>query len=248
MAEILGLGTTHAPTLWRIPEQMTMSLRRTLGGKKLAPHMREPANWPEGMRAEWADDQGTAAGREYNRRVFAATRELRARLDAFKPDVVVVYGDDQYENFVEDVVPPFCIYAMDEMRSLPFAPGALGNELRPNVWGEPNDKEFVHRGHSRAARYLLNHLRDEGMHLPYAYRLRYKNGLAHSFINTLLFLDPDRKGFDYPVVPVHINCYGGDLIRQKGGGKAPTDVDEEPDPSTPSAAACFDMPGCWPKR
>lgn len=89
MAEILGLGTTHAPTLWRIPEEMTLSLRRTLGGKNLAPHMREPANWPEGMRAEWSNDQGAAAGREYNRRVFAATRELRARLDAFKPDLVV---------------------------------------------------------------------------------------------------------------------------------------------------------------
>lgn len=174
MAEILGLGTTHAPTLWRIPEEMTLSLRRTLGGRKLAPRIRDPANWPEGMRAEWSDDQDAAAGREYNRRVFAATRELRARLDAFKPDLVVIYGDDQYENFIEDVVPPFCIYIMDEMRSTPFAPGPLGGEPRRNVWDEPNDKVFVHQGHSRAARYLINHLRDEGMgmHLPYAYRLR----------------------------------------------------------------------------
>jgi len=79
MAAIMGLGTTHAPTLWKIPEEMTSSLRRTLAGKNLAPHMRDPRSWPEAMRAEWADDQGTAAGREYNRRCFAATRD-RPRL------------------------------------------------------------------------------------------------------------------------------------------------------------------------
>jgi len=241
MAEIMGLGTTHAPTVCKVPEEATNSLRRTLAGKKLPPHLRDPRNWPEPMQAEWAEDKGAAAGREYTRRCFEATRKLRARLDAFKPDLVIIYGDDQYENFVEDIVPPFCIYAMDEMVSQPFAAGVMSPEPRPNVWGESGDTVFRHKGHSRAARYLLNHLRDAGMHLPYAYKLRYKNGLAHSFINTLLFLDPDRKGFDYPVVPIHINCYGGDLIRQRGGTKAPTDVDEEPDPSAPSAAACFDL-------
>ena len=100
---------------------------------------------------------------------------------------------------------------------------------------------FTHNGHPRAGRYLINYLRDQDIHVPYAYRLRYKNGLAHSFINTLLFLDPDRKGFDYPVLPIHINCYGGDLIRQRGGTRPRRDVDDEPDPSAPSAAACFDL-------
>jgi hypothetical protein len=241
MAEIIGLGTTHAPTIWKIPEEMTSSLRRTLAGKNLPPHLRDPRNWPDAMRTEWADDQGTAAGREYNRRCFAATRELRARLDAFKPDLVIIYGDDQYENFVEDIVPPFCIYIIDDLHSLPYAAGPASPTPRLNVWNEPGDIVFKHKGHARAGRYLINHLRDQEIHVPYAYRLRYENGLAHSFINTLLFLDPDRKGFDYPVLPIHINCYGGDLIRQRGGTKAPTDVNEEPDPSAPSPAACFDI-------
>ena len=26
----------------------------------------------------------------------------------------MIFADDQYENFREDVLPPFCIYAMDE--------------------------------------------------------------------------------------------------------------------------------------
>jgi len=239
MAEIIGLGTTHAPSIYRVPEEMTGVIKRTLAGKKLDPKMRDPRNWPEPMQAEWGNDEGTAAAREYTRRTFEATRKLRARLDQFKPDLVILYGDDQYENFVEDIVPPFCIYIMDEFKSLPFA--GQDGEPRRNVWNEPGDIVFTQKGHPRAGRYLVNYLRDQEVHVPYAYRLRYKNGLAHSFINTLLFLDPDRKGWNYPILPIHINCYGGNVIRQRGGMLAPTDMNDEPDPSAPSAAACFDM-------
>ncbi len=33
--------------------------------------------------------------------------KARAAIDEFKPDFVVIWGDDQYENFKEDIVPPF---------------------------------------------------------------------------------------------------------------------------------------------
>ena len=62
-----------------------------------------------------------------------------------------------------------------------------------------------------AARFIANRLGDEGVHIPYAYRLRSHKGLAHAFINTLMFLDVGRSGFDFPVVPLHVNCYGGCL-------------------------------------
>ena len=94
-----------------------------------------------------------------------------------------------------------------------------------NTWNEPAETVFRYKGDSGAGRYLINRLCEQGFHLPYAYTMRYKNGLAHAFSNTLLLLDVDRKGFDYPVLPFHINCYGGDLIRQRGGTIAPTDVD-----------------------
>ena len=57
---------------------------------------------------------------------------------------------------------------------------------------------FHHRGHVDGARYLANRLMQSGMPVPYAYQLRYGFGLAHAFINTLLYLDLDRTGFDYP--------------------------------------------------
>ncbi|MEO8718201.1 MAG: hypothetical protein ABI423_08260, partial [Burkholderiales bacterium] len=100
---------------------------------------------------------------------------------------------------------------------------------------------FRHKGHARAGRYLVNQLGAAGVHLPYAYRLRYPRGLAHAYINTLLFLDADRTGLDTPVLPFHVNCYGGAVIRSRGGTRAPSDLAEEPDPPAPSPAACFDV-------
>ena len=128
------------------------SLRRTLGGKRTPAHLKDPASWPAPMREEWGDDEGASATRAHRTRCFAAMRTLRQRLDAFHPDLVVIFGDDQYENFIEDIVPPFCVYIVDQMESRPFDVAAAGSPPPPNFWNEAKDKVFRHRGHTEAAR------------------------------------------------------------------------------------------------
>ena len=54
----------------------------------------------------------------------------------------------------------------------------------------------------------------------------------------MLYLDLDRKGFDIPVVPVSVNCYGSSVIRNRGGGARYSD---EPDPPSPSPKRCFEV-------
>jgi hypothetical protein len=241
MTDILGLGLTHFPGLAMIDTEMTHFLRNTLTRGDVPRALADPANWPEAMRREWADDQGAAAAAEHRRRAIAAIRKIRATIDEFNPDLVVIFGDDQYENFVEDIVPPFCIFITDRMQSRPYE-GEPHLFKNGNAWNERNDKIFVHRGHPEAARYLANQLSELGWDLPYAYRLRHSAGLAHAFINTLLFLDYDRTGFDYPVLPIHVNCYGGELVRRRGGALAPGEQTAgEPDPPAPSARSCFDV-------
>ena len=51
---------------------------------------------------------------------FARTR---AALDAFKPDFVLMWGDDQYENFHEDVIPAFAVLAYEDMAVYPWTKG-----------------------------------------------------------------------------------------------------------------------------
>ena len=242
MAEILGLGLTHYPGLFMRDSDASVFLRNTLARGGLPAHLKDPANWPEPMRREWSDDQGAKAAYEHRARGFAANRELRKALDDFDPDLVLIWGDDQYENFIEDIVPPFCCYLLDRIESRPFAFWEdKDKQFSHNIWNEAADTTFVHRGHLEASRYLVNQLQARNIEVPYAYRLRYKRGLAHAFINTLLYLDCDRIGFDYPVIPFHVNCYGGEVIRRRGGFVEAAEAAGEPDPGSPSARSCFDM-------
>lgn len=241
MAQILGLGVTHYPGLHAQDADMANLLRRTLSSKAIPEESKNPRNWPAAMRAEWGDDGGATAARLHRERCFAAFRTVREKLDRFQPDFIMIFGDDQYENFIEDIVPPFCLYILDAISSHPFVLGDVTE--KKNIWNEAPSTVFHHRAHAEGARYIANRLSDEGVHLPYAYRLRYGKGLAHAFINTLMYLDVDRKGFQYPVIPFHVNCYGGALVRTQGGRLALNDSDREPDPPAPSASTCFDL-GC----
>jgi hypothetical protein len=80
--------------------------------------------------------------------------------------------------------------------------------------------------------------------MAYAYKpLHHK--LAHAFTNTFLYLDWDRKGFPYPVVPFAINCYGSNLLHAKGGTSAlfmpPRDPSIAADPPSPHPWRCMEV-------
>ena len=235
MGEILGIGATHYPPGLVPEEYKPWPLARMLQTDPRIPaHLKDPANWPEPMRAEWGDDEGITSHKAHRARVFKAFRQIREEIDAFQPDFILIWGDDQYENFKEDIIPPFCVLAYDQLTFQPFQ----RLRGRPNIWGEPNDKEFTSPGQHKAGRFLASRLLEEGIDMAYAYRPLHEDGLGHAFANTLLFLDLDRKGFHYPVLPIAVNCYGSSVIRNRGGGAQYSD---EPDPPSPSPRRCFEV-------
>ena len=132
MGEILGIGVTHYPGLIQPDEAMAGLLNRTLNSEQVPEALKDPARWPEPMRKEWADP--LAAAKEHRRRLVNGFREARKALDAFDPDFVLIWGDDQYENFREDGVPSFCVFACDEIEFAPLC--ALLAAPRANVWSE----------------------------------------------------------------------------------------------------------------
>jgi hypothetical protein len=233
MAELLGIGCTHYPPglvpdeyrPWPLPFQLRNDPR-------IPARLKDPRNWPLPMQREWGDDEGLSAHAPHRARIHAAFRILRERIDAFAPDVVVIFGDDQYENFREECIPPFCVQAYEDLVCHPFH--NLGN--RPNIWNEPNDKIFRFPSHRTAAKYLTTRAIQAGIDMTYAYQPRSPDGIGHAFANTLLFLDLDRKGFHYPVVPISVNAYGRRVISYRGGilERSP-----ESDPPSPSPARCF---------
>jgi hypothetical protein len=149
MAEILGIGTTHYPPGLVPDELKPWPLARMLNTDRRIPErLRDPANWPEPMRKEWGDDEGVTSHKQHRARVFNAYRKIREEIDAFKPDFILMWGDDQYENFKEDIIPPFCVLAYEKIDFKPYE----RLRGRPNIWGEPNDKVFHHPGHHKAGR------------------------------------------------------------------------------------------------
>ena len=235
MGDILGIGTTHYPPGLVPEEHKPWPLARMLHSDPRIPaHMKDPANWPAPMRAEWGDDEGITSFKAHRARVFSAFRTLRDEIDAFRPDFILMWGDDQYENFREDIIPPFCVLAYDKLEFQPFK--RLGK--RPNIWGEPGDKTFTWPGQPAAGRLLATRLLEAGIDMPYAYRPLHGDGVAHAFANTLLYLDLDRKGFPYPILPVTVNCYGRDVVRHQGGG---SQFGVEADPPAPSPRRCFEL-------
>ena len=237
MAELLGLGLTHSPSLIRPDEDGESSLKRTLRTNDLVPdEMKNPSNWPEPMRIEYGEDEGYASAVRLRERMVAGFRQLRKELDAFNPDFVIIWGDDQYENFREDIIPPFCVLAYDEFECKPF--GEEGHAGRRNVWNEPPGTTFRYKGHKAAARALVSGMIDRGVDMAYAYQPLHEPGLGHAILNTILYLDYDRQGFDYPVVPMLVNCYGSRVIRNRGGS---VEHSPDPDPPGPSPRRCMQV-------
>jgi hypothetical protein len=240
MAEILGLGVTHYPPLSGRDESMARILERVLADPDLPETYRRPEGWPAPMRREYGADKGLAAAGRHREALVAGFRKARRRLDEFAPDFVLVWGDDQYENFKEDVIPPFCVLAYESIEHRPWAEGRWKSAR--NAWDESADTTFVYKGHRAGAKGLVNGLLGAGFDVSYAYKPLH-HPIGHAFMNTLLYLDYDRQGFPYPVVPFSINCYGRRVISQYGGAATFAELpsEERLDPPSPAPWRCFDL-------
>ncbi|MDP3176079.1 MAG: hypothetical protein Q8M88_16745 [Phenylobacterium sp.] len=234
MGDILALGLTHYPPLSGRDEQMAGLLRRMLTMPRLPEHLKDPKSWPEEMRQQWANDEGLAAAARHRADLVGWMDRSREALDAFKPDFVLMWGDDQYENFREDIIPPFAISAHEEFN---FSPPA------DNVWGEDPTKKIRIAGAPKIAKELTTSLIEEGFDVAYSYKPLH-HPLGHAFYNAVNYLDYGReKGFPYPLIPFAINCYGRRVIAQRGGSPNFDHElsDDELDPPAPTPKRLFDL-------
>ena len=218
MGEILGIGLSHYPGLAATDPDMASPLRGRLRDPGVPDGVKDPATWPELMRVEWGDDQGAAGAAVHREALVAGFDQCRAAIDDFNPDVVVIWGDDQYENFQEDVIPPFSILAYPDTVMKPWSHLAHSSAMsgRANAWGESEDTEISIKGSPEVARWLTGKLLNQGIDVAYAYQPLHHPNLAHAFLNTVLFLDYHRRGFPYPVIAFPVNAYGKRVVCQRG--------------------------------
>ena len=110
--------------------------------------------------------------------------------------------------------PPFCVLAYDTLAFQPFK--RLGK--RPNIWGEPGDKTFTWPGHRQGrtppGEPLCSRPASTCLRVPAAARRRRRPRVRqHAALPR-----PRPPGVPVSDPPVTVNCYGRDVVRNRGGG------------------------------
>lgn len=150
MAEItLGIYTTHGPQLNTSPKEWL--LRVPADKQRMHWYRGKTYSFDELIKlrsAEKLDEASSAAMRQLRWEACQrGVKELVRTWEANKPDVCVIFGNDQRECFHEDITPMFTVYGGDEIVQVPLAeeqekklpPGILETEwaYRPEervVW------------------------------------------------------------------------------------------------------------------
>ena len=80
---------------------------------------------------------------------------VRQALDDFDPDFVLIWGDDQYENFKEDIVPAFSVLAYEDMTIKPWEQASESSGFNASIVDEPHAwrRQVLRRLESMLAKY-----------------------------------------------------------------------------------------------
>lgn len=142
-------------------------------------------------------------------RCMKALQVLKARLEAAKPDVILLFGDDQSEQFSFSNYPALEIFAGEEFSGFKIS-GKFGLPMPKRARADrPKTAEHwvTTSGHPRLARWLITQLVEDGFDISFSLSLpRPEEGIGHAFMRPSFYLVPD---YDIPTVPFFVNCYFG---------------------------------------
>jgi len=135
-------------------------------------------------------------------RVAAAVKTMKDRLEELRPDVLIVVGDDQDENYPAPafrVLPPISVYVGDEFAGARYdAPRDAPHQVVPN--------------HAGLAKGILYGLMDNGFDPAYCMDLpNPAKGIGHAVMNPIGYF----TDYQIPTVPIVINAYFAPCITGK---------------------------------
>jgi protocatechuate 4,5-dioxygenase beta chain len=181
----LGLASSHAPSMFAAPEDWPRIYETLTRGVPQPP-------------AAAAETPEVIAG--YVQRIRKNLRTLREQLEAYRPNAIIIVGDDQREVFGPAFSPSLAIYlgeSVEGSRSI----GLAGQSYEENHVTLPC--------HAALARQLLRELVGRQFDLAYVEELRPLSrpaaGLGHAFMHLGGGLGLHELGV--PVIPLWVNAY-----------------------------------------
>lgn len=195
---VIGIGTSHSPQLSIRAKDWDSLLKKDQTDPRLDyPGLLKRAK--PGIAAEITPEKF----RERDEACLKAVKDLGDALQKADVDVVVVFGDDQQEQFHDDNMPMFAIY---HGKSLPVV---KDSGLRPSGWKDAERKGWAetqpeYDTASDLAEHLIRALTDAEFDITRCNKLRAEIGVGHAFSFLYRRILP---GSRVPMVPVMVNTY-----------------------------------------
>jgi len=132
-----------------------------------------------------------------------SVREVTKILNEVRPDVVVVVGDDQHEQFYDDVMPMFTIYHGKSFHLIHKDTAKASN------WKKVEEKNWAPTAEQyqtgwELSQHLIDALTLEEFDIARSNQLRKEVGIGHAFAFLYRRVAP---GSSIPMVPIMVNTY-----------------------------------------
>ncbi len=195
---VLGIGTSHSPQL---------SVRATDWQVLWEKDEHDPRLDYQGLlrraKPNLASELTAEKFRQRDEACQKAIKTLGDTLRKVNPDVVVVFGDDQHEQFQDDNMPTFAIY---HGKSLPVVTHTARN---PAAWKSAEERGWAatapeYEAGQALADHLIRSLVDAEFDIARCNKLRPEIGVGHAFSFLYRRVLP---GGTLPMVPVMVNTY-----------------------------------------
>jgi len=186
----MGMASSHAPMMFQKAQYWPRMLERIPAEAR--------GHLPQRARIELATP---AIIDGYVQRIEAAFATLRAELRAYRPDALLMIGDDQGDMFDEANTPTLAIYTGDE---------PLWGRSARDPYDVPAEEraKLVFRAHGALARHLHRGLVERGFDVAnlarFAPRGNPARGVSHMVSNLVPEVDP---ALEIPLVCVFVNEY-----------------------------------------
>ncbi len=212
---VLGMWTSHGPTLSSTPEQW---LLRVPADRKKKDHPFRGGTYDFDELVELRKRENLAAQcslEERERRAAACRRAIERMADAFEaaaPDAAVILGNDQSELFLEDVLPAITVFRGATLWDQPATPEQVAR-MPPGIheaeWGHSPPRYTEYPGLPDLALHLIECATASGFDVATSQRLpvhpgHWSSGMPHAFGFIYRQIMRDRV---VPNVPIILNTF-----------------------------------------
>jgi OH-DDVA oxygenase/3-O-methylgallate 3,4-dioxygenase len=188
---VLGMWTSHGPTLSTTPEQWALRVKADL--PRMHPFRGHEYSFDQLVAMRAGEALGAQATLDEMRVRHARCQEaiggMADRFAAVKPDIAVIFGNDQRELFLEDVTPAITVFTGETIWDQPATPDQAAR-MAPGIHaaepGHSPSEYCEYPAYPELAQHICKTIVPEGFDIAVSKRLptpadHWSSGAPHAF-------------------------------------------------------------------